>query len=317
MPSLIQLEYIAAVAEHRHFGKAAHACHVTQPTLSQQIRKVEDDLGLQIFDRIKKPVVTTPEGEVFLEQARLILREHRRLKEIAKAHTGEVAGSFRLAVIPTVSASLVPQFLEHFAARYPKVDLLIDELKTDSILEELRRDKLDAGIMATPLPAGGFEETPLYLEPFKLYVSKGHPLGRKETCAKEDLDGSDLWLLSDGHCFKDQVARYCSLPTGTAPAFRNVRFQSGNLDTLRRLVRQGHGYTLIPAFMTSYMTESEVKAHVRSFASPEPARQISLVSRRGHWKSAITKALRDSIARTLPEAVRKAAPRKLEVLDLC
>lgn len=317
MPSLIQLEYIAAVADQRHFGKAARACHVTQPTLSQQIRKVEDDLGLLIFDRVKKPVVLTPEGEAFLEQARLILREHKRLKEIAAAHKGEVAGAFRLAIIPTVSASLVPQFLEHFSSRYPKVDLLIDELKTDSILEELRQDKLDAGIMATPLPAGGFEETPLYLEPFKLYVSKGHPLGRKEICARGDLDGSDLWLLSDGHCFKDQVVRYCSLPGDAVPAFRNVRFQSGNLDTLRRLVRQGHGYTLIPAFMTTYMSEAEVKAHVRSFAHPEPARQISLVARRGHWKAAIAKALRESIARTLPEGVRKASARKLEVLDLC
>lgn len=317
MPSLIQLEYIAAVADHRHFGKAARACHVTQPTLSQQIRKVEDDLGILLFDRIKKPVVVTPEGGAFLDQARLILREHKRLKEIATAHSGEVAGAFRLAVIPTVAASLVPQFLEHFASRYPKVELLIDELKTESILEELKQDKLDAGIMATPLPSGGFEETPLYLEPFKLYVSKGHPLGRKATCAKGDLDGSDIWLLSDGHCFKDQVARYCSLPGDPGPAFRNVRFQSGNLDTLRRLVRQGHGYTLIPAFMTTYMSEAEVKAHVRSFAAPEPARRISLVSRRGHWKAAIAKALRESIARTLPEAVRKAAPGKLEILDLC
>src|SRR5688500_9794354 len=121
MPSLIQLEYIAAVAEHRHFGKAARACHVTQPTLSQQVRKVEDDLGLLIFDRVKKPVVLTREGEAFLEQARLILRELGRLKEIAKAHSGEVSGPYRLGIIPTVSATLVPQFIERFARRFPKV----------------------------------------------------------------------------------------------------------------------------------------------------------------------------------------------------
>lgn len=316
MPSLNQLEYIVAVADHRHFGKAARACHVTQPTLSQQVRKVEDDLGIVLFDRVKKPVVPTPEGEAFLEQARLILREHSRLKEIAKG-SREVAGAFRLGVIPTVASTLVPQFIERFAEKYPKVELTIDELKTESILEELRQDKLDAGILATPLPSGGFQEEPLYYEPFKLYVGKGHPLAKKEVCAKEDLDGAGLWLLSDGHCFKDQVIRFCSLTPGAATAFRNIRFQSGNLDTLRRLVRQGHGYTLIPAFMTSFMTEAEAKAHVRAFTAPEPAREISLVSRRDHWKPGIAKALKECILKTLPEGVQRTAGKRLEVLEVC
>lgn len=317
MPSLVQLEYIAAVAEHRHFGKAARACHVTQPTLSQQVRKVEDDLGMVIFDRVKKPVVLTPEGEAFLEQARLVLREHGRLKEIARARSGEVAGEFRLGVIPTVSATLVPQFLERFAGKYPKVDLHIDELKTEDILEALRQDRLDAAVLATPIPGGGFDEDPLYYEPFKLYVSRGHPLARKETCTKADLDGEGLWILNDGHCFKDQVIRYCSIVPERLPAFRNVHFRSGNLDTLRRLVRQGHGYTLIPAFMTSYMGDAEVWAHVRAFAPPEPAREISLVCRRGHWKQSITRALKESILRTLPEGMRTRPGRKLEVLEIC
>ncbi|HLP40751.1 MAG TPA: LysR substrate-binding domain-containing protein [Fibrobacteria bacterium] len=318
MPSLVQLEYIVAVADHRHFGKAARACHVTQPTLSQQVRKVEDDLGILLFDRVKKPVVLTPEGEAFLEQARLILREHRRLKDMAGANSKEVAGAFHLAVIPTVSTALVPQFIERFAVKYPKVELYIDELKTETILESLRHDRLDAAILATPLPVTGFQEDPLYYEPFKLYVSKGHPLARHATCDKSDLDGAGLWLLSDGHCFKDQVVRYCSLAEDSAvPTFRNIHFQSGNLDTLRRLVRQGHGYTLIPAFMTTFMSEAEVKAHVRSFAAPEPTREISLVSRRGHWKQNITRALRESIARTLPEGVRTKADRRMEVLEVC
>lgn len=317
MPSLNQLEYMVAVADHRHFGKAAKACFVTQPTLSQQIAKVEEDLGIQIFDRIKKPVVLTPEGEAFIEQARLILREHRRLKEIAKAKSGEVSGPFRLAVIPTVSSTLVPHFIESFSKRFPKVELYIDELTTEHILEGLREDRLDAAIMATPLAAEGFQEDPLYYEPFKLYVSKSHPLAAKETCAKRELDGAGLWLLSDGHCFKDQVVRYCSIKGGDKPIFRNVHFQSGSLDTLRRLVREGHGYTLIPAFMTSYMGEAEIKAHVRSFSAPEPARQISLVSRRGNWKKGIAQALRESILKNLPEGMRASPSRKLEVLDVC
>jgi len=317
MPSIIQLEYIVAVADGRHFGKAARACHVTQPTLSQQVRKVEEDLNIRIFDRLKKPVVPTPEGEDFVEQARLILREHRRLREITLAKTGEVAGDLRLAVIPTVAATLVPHFIEHFAKKYPKVRLFIDELKTESALEGLRLDRLDAAIMATPLAEDGFREEPLYYEPFKLYISKGHSLLKKASCERKDLDGTGLWLLSDGHCFKDQVVRYCSIADGTAPNFRNIHFQSGNLDTLRRLVKGGNGYTLLPAFMTAFMGESEIKAHVRPFAAPEPAREISLVCRRDHWKKNLTRALRESIMKNLPAGTQVSKSNRLEVLELC
>jgi len=317
MPSLVQLEYIVAVADSQHFGKAAQACHISQPTLSQQIRKVEEELGIIIFDRVKKPVVLTPEGESFVEQARLILREHNRLKEMAKNRANEVSGKFQLAVIPTVSTTLVPHFVKFFSENYPKVDLYIDELKTDAILETLRLDQLDAGILATPLPTEGFHEEPLYYEPFKLYLSKGHPLLKKQTCRQSDLDGTGLWLLSDGNCFKDQVLQYCSLPDDNTPIFRNIHFKSGSLDTLRRLVRQGYGYTLIPSFMTSFMGETEVKAHVRSFSTPEPAREISLVTRRGHWKKNITRALRDSILKNLPEGMHAKKSKAIEVLGLC
>jgi LysR family hydrogen peroxide-inducible transcriptional activator len=284
--------------------------------LSQQIAKAEEGLGLAIFDRDKKPVVPTLEGEAFIEQARVILREHRRLKEIAKARSGEVSGPFRLAVIPTVAATLVPHFIESFSRKYPKVDLSIEEPTTDDSLDALREDRLDAAIMATPLPSEGFQEDILYYEPFKLYLSKGHPLIARDSISKQDLDGTGLWLLRDGHCFKDQVVRYCSLG-GEKAIFRNVHFQSGNLDTLRRLVRQGHGYTLIPAFMIAYMGEAEVKAHVRSFSGPEPARQISLVSRRANWKKNISLALKECILKNLPAGMRTAPGKKLEILEVC
>jgi LysR family transcriptional regulator, hydrogen peroxide-inducible genes activator len=315
--TLTQLEYLVAVADHRHFGKAAYACHVSQPTLSQQVQKVEEDLGLLIFDRTKKPVMLTPEGEAFLEQSRLILREHKRLFEIAKSKTGELEGEFRLAIIPTVAATLIPGFIAHFARKYPKVELYIEELTTEAILESLGRDKLDAGILATPLPQHGFEEVPMYYEPFKLYLSKGHPLLTKKECLKEDLLGEGLWLLRDGHCFKDQVLRYCAIDESSSPHFKNIHFQSGSLDTLRRLVQEGHGYTLIPAFMTTYMTKPEIEAHVRPFRSPEPAREISLVTRRRHWKSGMIEALRKSIAANLPKEAKELKKEKLELLDVC
>lgn len=317
MPSLIQLEYVAAVAEHRHFGKAAYACHVSQPTLSQQVQKVEEDLGILIFDRTKKPVMCTPEGEAFLEQARLILREHKRLFEIAKAHSREVAGEFHLAVIPTVAATLIPAFIAHFARKYPKVELAIEELTTEAILDGLKRDKLDAGVMATPLPEGGFEEAPLYYEPFKLYLPAGHPLLKKGACQKSDLGGEGLWLLRDGHCFNTQVMRFCGIDGGAPSHFRNIHFRSGSLDTLRRLVREGHGHTLIPAMMTESMSKAEVEAHVRPFQAPEPAREISLVCRRRHWKSGIVQALKESILANLPKDLKAIRKEKLQVLDIC
>jgi LysR family hydrogen peroxide-inducible transcriptional activator len=278
---------------------------------------VEEDLGILIFDRSKKPVMATPEGEIFIEQARLILREHKQLFEIAKSHSNEVAGEFHLAVIPTVAATLIPSFVAHFARKYPKAELFIEELTTESILENLKRDKLDAGIMATPLPEHGFDESPLYYEPFKLYLSKGHALLAKSACSKQDIQGDGLWLLRDGHCFKDQVLRYCAIDQLATPQFKNIHFQSGSLDTLRRLVQEGHGYTLIPAFMTAFMTKGEIEAHVRPFRHPEPAREISLVSRRRHWKTNLTQALRASIVANLPKEAKDLKKEKLELLAVC
>src|ERR1700756_1569921 len=304
VPSLVQLEYIVAVADLKHFGKAAEACHISQPTLSQQIRKVEDDLDIVIFDRVKKPIVLTEEGEAILNQARLVLREHKRLKELARQKSDEISGEFRLGVIPTVANTLVPHFVERFAQQYPKVTLLIDELKTSSILQELSEDRLDAGLMATPLSVAGLVEEPLYYETFNVYASAGHRFLEGKTCRIDDLDTSDMWLLQDGHCFKDQVMQLLSLGSKSEPSLPRVQFQGGNLDTLLRLVKHGTGYTLLPAFMIDQMPAAEIKSHVRVFQRPFPAREISLVSRRAHWRRKIVIALKDSIlSKTLPSSL--------------
>jgi len=317
LPTLTQVEYIIAVADHRHFGKAAKACHISQPTLSQQIQKAEELLGVVLFDRVQKPVKLTPEGQRFLEQARTVLREYRRLLELARAVTGELAGTFRLGIIPTVAASLVPLFVQRFAAKYASAELYIEEMQTESILRDLREDRIDAAVMATPLPAHTLHEDPLYYEPFHLYASPGHPILRKKALGPQDLDGAELWLLQDGHCFRDQVIRFCSIAPETPPVLKNVHFQSGSLDTLRSLVKQGHGYTLIPAMMASFLGKEERKAHVRSFATPTPAREISLVYRRDHWKVTLAKALRQTILESLPPEVSKQKKPTLHVLELC
>ena len=313
MPSLQQLEYIVAVGDHRHFGRAAESCHISQPTLSQQILKVEETLGLTLFDRLKKPVVATPRGAIFLEQARKILFEHRRLKFLAADAGADTSGVFRVAVLPTVASALVPLFLDSFSSQFPKVDLHLHEMTTRTILDELREDRIDVAIMATPLEEDGFRQEPLYYEPFMLYLSRNHPLLKKKTLRPEDLEESQLWSLRDGHCFKEQVAIYCSLPA-TNLKLRNVHFQSGSLETLVSIVRQGRGYTMIPALMAELLDTREARASVRGFNKPTPCREISLVYRREHARKSLVDGLRSAIQAALPASVFPVKGSDLEVL---
>lgn len=316
MPSLTQLEYILAVADHRHFGKAALACHITQPTLSQQINKAEESLGLKIFDRDKKPVLVTPKGMAFIEQARAVLREHRKLRDLFNESAAELSGEFRVGVIPTVSSVLVPSLVENITEKNPKVDLHIEEITTEQITKKLMEDKLDIGILATPLKIEGLIEEPLYYETFKIFASQNHPLLERKFCKREHLDGADLWVLNDGHCFKNQVINYCAIQVKKTAAARNVHFQSNNLETLQRLIEKGHGYTLIPALMMTHMSSDQVKNQIRSFATPEPAREISIVSHRSSWKRKMIDSLRQSILANLPKDVAKTKSKNIEILGV-
>ncbi|NJM09601.1 MAG: LysR family transcriptional regulator [Bdellovibrionaceae bacterium] len=211
MPSLTQLEYIVAVDKHKHFGKAANECHVTQPTLSMQIQKVEEEIGYPLFDRLKKPIIATPKGQRFLSQAKVLLFEHRKLMDLSRQQGGELSGDFRLGVIPTIAPYLLPLFIEAFSKQFPKIHLVIDELKTETIIKNLHEDQLDAAILATPLNESGLKERPIFYEPFSLYVSKSHPLNARKRIKEDDLSGHEMWLLADGHCFRQQIVRYCSL----------------------------------------------------------------------------------------------------------
>jgi LysR family hydrogen peroxide-inducible transcriptional activator len=316
VPTLTQLEYALAVERHRHFGRAAEACRVSQPTLSQQLAKLEDELEFPVFDRRQKPVLPTERGQAFLTQAAAVVREHQRLMELARAARGGApTGEFRLAVIPTVANSLMPLFVTGFARANSGVTLRIEELKTESILEELRRDRIDGALMATPLPEDGFHVRPLYYEPFLLYASPGHELLRRERLSAADLDAAELWMLQDGHCFGDQVATLCALPPAreggparTAGALANVEFRSGSLDTLRHVVRRNGGVTLIPALMAELLDPEERKRCVRSFRRPVPTREVSLVHRREHWKLDLIRAIEAAVGRAVPAALRKPAP---------
>lgn len=309
MPSLTQLHYIVTVEKLRHFGKAATTCNVSQPSLSQQIQKVEDELGIIIFDRLKKPVIPTDKGKRFIEQAKVILKENQKLMDLTKQVGNEVSGNFRLGIIPTLAPYLLPHFIEPFSKAYPKVNLRIDELKTETIIQQLNDDNLDGAILAAPLHENGIHETVLFFEPFYLYVSKEHPLVTQKKINEDDLDGSEMWLLQDGHCLRNQVVKICSIKNEKG-VYRNIRFEGGNLETLRYLVKKTRGYTLIPQLFVDTLSEKEKHDHVREFVAPAPSREVALVYRRDQWKSDILNAIESTIADNIPKHFKTVLNKK-------
>lgn len=302
MITMTQIEYILAVENHRHFGKAAEACHVSQPSLSAQIQKAEEELGWQIFDRIKKPVVPTEKGKAYIEQAKVILHEYRKLEAIGQTRGDLLQGELRLGIIPTISPYLVPLFLADFAKHSPDVKLRIDEMKTETILKALKEDQIDAAILATPLHEKGLKKKVLFYEPFYLMFHRDHELRKKSKIAPEDLDAGDMWLLQDGHCFRNQVMKICALKN-KQNKFKNVSFEGGNLETLRYLIQSTQGTTLIPHLFRKTIPAREAADTTREFTSPVPTREVSLVYRREQWKQDMLKALSDSVLRTLPEDI--------------
>ena len=325
MATMSQIEYVLAVDQYRHFGRAAQASHVSQPTLSQQIQKLEDDLGVVIFDRLKKPIVPTPEGERFIEQAKIVAREHKRLVHMTGHAQNQVSGEFKLGIVPTVGAYLLPIFIQKFTEKYPQVELFIEELKTESVLEALRSDQIDGAIVATPTHEAGLKEHPLYYEEFMAFLSKGHVLSKKPRLRRTDIKANELWLLKDGNCFKDQVAQYCEISPTFDSVLPHVHFQSGSLETLKNLVEQTRGATLLPALMTQTFSKETLKDHVREFMDPIPAREISFVYRRDHWKLEIIRALEDEaragitawINRTNVHGISLDRQRAQSVLEFC
>lgn len=315
--TLTQIEYVLAVDRFRHFGQAADFCHVAQPTLSLQLQKLEDDLGLILFDRLQKPIVPTPDGVHFIEQAKIVIKEQQKLLQISKTKKGHVSGEFRLGIIPTVSTYILPQIVSRIAKAYPELHLFIEELKTESIIHGIKSDSLDGAILATPTHQQGFKEHALYYEPFYIYLSKNHFLLQKKTITADDIDPTQLWLLQDGNCFKDQVVNFCSLSEEKNAIFNNIHFQSGSLETLKYIVQKNNGYTLIPGMMLNFMSESEKKNSVRAFKYPLPTREISFIYRRDHWKLDIIDAIKKTIYEIIPEDMKIFNSKKHLRLEYC
>lgn len=299
MISLIQLEYIVAVDTYRHFAKAAEKSFITQPTLSMQIKKMEEQLDVLIFDRSKQPVVPTLAGEKIIAQARTILIEAKKLEQIAIESKNEMSGELRIGIIPTISPYLLPRFSGNFRRKYPKVELKVTEMVTERIEEELRNNHLDIGILVTPLHTQGIFESPLFYEEMLVYSSSNHPYTHQQVVNVQQIKTGDIWLLNDGHCFKHQVVNLCEIDhyeNSDLP----FEFEGGNLDTLIKIIDKEGGYTLIPELAMYDMTE-ERKKQVRHFENIVPLREVSLVYTRKYQKSRLIEELANEIKASVPE----------------
>lgn len=295
--TITQLEYVIAVDTYKSFAKAAGHSYVSQPALSMQIKKIEEELGVLIFDRSKKPVLTTDIGQKIVEHARVILKEVRRMPEIIKDQTNQISGSLRIGIIPTLSPYLLPLFVSNFIEKYPDVNLVFEELLSEEIIEKLNHDLLDVGILVTPLNQRSITEIPLFYESFIVYGSSNDPLMDKKQLVVEDLNVNNMWLLKKGHCFRMQALNICSDQSyGTR---RQIKFESGSLETLKRMVESRFGYTLLPELATMDMDESRRK-NIRTFKKPIPIREVSMITHRSFIKRRLIESLRDEILNSVP-----------------
>ena len=276
--TITQLKYVLSVAKYKNFTIAAEHSFVTQPTLSMQIQKLEDHLGILIFNRSKKPIELTDLGLKVVEQAKVIVNESNR--------------EFKLGIIPTVMPTLLPMFLNNFTRKYPKVKLIIEELTTEEIIKKLSDNHLDAGLAATPLENEMIKEMPLYYEPFVGLIPEEHRLFHKKKIESSELEMEDILLLEDGHCFKDNIINLCR--TYKAENKKGFQLESGSFDTLIKLSKEGLGMTLLPYLHTLDLNEIDKKL-LRDFTSPQPAREVSLIYHKSQLKLQLIEALKSSI----------------------
>jgi LysR family hydrogen peroxide-inducible transcriptional activator len=289
--TITQLKYVLAVAEYKNFTVASTHCFVTQPTLSMQIQKLEEEFDTQIFNRNKKPIQLTEVGKKIIEQAKIIVGESNRINDIIDQQKGFIGGDFRLGVIPTVMPTLLPLFLKTFIKKYPKVNLKIEEITTEEIIKKLTDGHIDVAIAATPLENDQIKERVLYYEPFVGFVPTEHRLFKNKTLAVEDLQIEDILLLEDGHCFKENIINICS-----AIGHKNQHFQiqSGSFDTLIKLAKEDLGMTMLPYLQTLDLSNKDTM-YLRPFDAPVPAREISLIYHKSQLKIQLIESLKNVI----------------------
>lgn len=290
-----QLRYVVALDQHRQFVKAADSCFVTQPTLTLQVKKLEEEVSAILFDRSSQPIQPTPIGERFIRQAKKILLELDELQDLVTKDRNQMSGEFRLGVIPTLAPNLLPLFISDFLKRHPEVILRIEELQSEYIIEKLIHRELDLALLATPLNEPSIREIPLFYEPFLIYADADHDFLKQKAVSVNQLRQDGLWLLEKGHCFRDQTLNICGVSTGDHE--RGLIMEGGSIETLKRLVQQVTGYTLIPQM--SFQGSLD-ESHVVPFQDPQPVREISLVVHQQFTRGKFLSEFRQSIVSHIP-----------------
>jgi LysR family transcriptional regulator, hydrogen peroxide-inducible genes activator len=301
--TLQQLEYILAVDTYKQFSTAAEKCFITQPSLSAMIQKLEEELGVKIFDRSKQPILPTEIGREIIAQARLILNESEHLKQIVKDRMETVNGELRLGIIPTLAPYLLPLFLKDFSDKYSDLKLSITELTTENIITQLKKGAIDVGIMATPSKDNQLSEEPIFYEEFVVYAPNEITVLKKQYLLTEDIDAHRLMLLQEGHCMRSQVINLCALQK-TQSSLSNITYEAGSLETLKRLVEVHSGITILPHLAVLDMHEDQMQ-YIRFFKPPAPVREISLVTHRSLAKKRLIAVLKEAIFDNLPLAVQR------------
>lgn len=293
-----QLEYIVALEIFRNHVKAAEHCHVTQPTLSMMVKKLEEELEVKIFDKSSQPLKPTPTGEMVITKARQILQEIKNLKQFIREEKESLEGEFRLGVIPTLAPYLLPRFLNDFLEENPGIAFTVMEMQTHDIVDYLKTGRLDLAILVTPLDDKEIREVPIFYEPILLYTAENMKYYNQETVTLKSLSMENLWLLEEGHCFRGQVMNLCAA-RGKGGGNR-LNYQTGSFETLKAMVDNNYGYTLIPELAVNTKNR-----HVKHFTSPGPVREVSLAVHNSFVKENLLSKLREDILKAIPPHFRK------------
>ncbi|MGN6179627.1 MAG: LysR substrate-binding domain-containing protein [Mucilaginibacter sp.] len=310
--TLVQLEYIVAVDTYRSFVIAAEKSFVTQPTLSMQVQKLEDTLGVKIFDRSKQPVSPTEIGIEIIAQARILLAESEKIKEIVTDRQKELSGELKVAIIPTISPYILPKLIHKFIEKYPQVKLIVWEQTTEQIIQQLKLGMIDCGILSTPLHESNLKEIPVFYENFVAYVSKNSKLSKRKSIVPEDIDMEEIWVLNEGHCMREQVLNICQRRKSTK-GFQHFEYNTGSVETLKRMVDENNGATILPELALAELSDKQLDK-VRYFKEPEPAREVSIVVQNNYLKRRMIEALKNEILELVPK--RMKSKKKKEVIDI-
>ncbi len=300
--TLVQLEYIVAVDTYRSFVIAADKCFITQPTLSMQVQKLEEFLNVKIFDRSKQPVVPTEIGSQVIAQARTVLQENYKIKELINSQQQDIVGELKIGIIPTIAPYLLPEVIAAMLEKYPDLKLLIWEYTTEDIIHHLKTGIIDCGILATPLVDPILIETPLYYETFVSYISKNSKLFKKKTIDSNDLADENIWLLNEGHCMRTQVLNICRSTKNNR--LQSLTYNTGSVETLIRMVDVNDGATLLPELAIKELNNRQLNK-IRYFKSPEPVREISLVTHKNFVKKRMINALSEEILTIIPKSMKQ------------